>query len=127
MGRSADVPPLRPRPTLGMADMGMAGMAGMGGMDHGAMAGMDHSGMDHGGMSMRDPANAPPDMKVGVGVDMIAPLPQDRTGPPGLGLEDVGHRALTYRDLVALAPHRHRRPPSRPQHLHPPGTMAPPL
>src|SRR3546814_939635 len=106
-----------------MADMGIAGMAGMGGMDHGAMAGMDHSGMDHGGMSMRDPANAPPDMKVGVGVDMIAPMPQDRTGHPGLGLEDVGHRALTYRDLVALSPNRDRRQPSRSMQIHLTGNM----
>src|SRR3546814_8734029 len=37
LGMTAPVPPLRPRPTLSMKDMGM------GGMDHGSMAGMDHS------------------------------------------------------------------------------------
>src|SRR3546814_18560710 len=79
--------------------------------------------MDQGGMSMRDPANAPPDRKVGVGVDMIAPMPQDRTGHPGLGLEDVGHRALTYRDLVALSPNRDRRQPSRSMQIHLTGNM----
>ncbi len=32
----------------------------------------------------------------------IAPAPVDRTGDPGLGLEDVGHKVLTYRDLMSL-------------------------
>ena len=129
MGMSAAVPPLRPRPTLGMEDMGMAGMGGASGVDHGAMghagggsmAGM--AGMDHGSMDMRDPANAPPDMKVGVGVDMIAPMPQDRTGEPGLGLANVGHRVLTYRDLVALKPNPDPRPPSRALEIHLTGNM----
>ena len=112
LGMAAAVPPLRPRPTLGMADMGM------GGMEHGSMAEMDHGDMD-----MRDPSNAPPDMKVGVGVDMIAPTPQDRTGHPGLGLEHVGHRALTYRDLVALEANPDPRPPSRELEIHLTGNM----
>src|SRR3546814_7917440 len=82
MGMTAAVPPLRPRPTLGMDDMGMAGMdhGSMGGMNHGSMPGMDHgamAGMDMGSMDMRDESLAPPDMKVGVGVDMIAMNPQD--------------------------------------------------
>ncbi|HEX7073288.1 MAG TPA: copper resistance system multicopper oxidase, partial [Hyphomicrobiaceae bacterium] len=145
---TAPVPPLRPRPTLGMADMGMGGMAGEAAgssdahMDHaatpnmdrgaaaegsrGAMAGMDHGSAGaagHSGMSTRDPANAPADMKVGVGVDMIAPMPQDRTGHPGLGLENVGHRVLTYRDLVSLAPNPDPRPPSRSLEIHLTGNM----
>jgi len=127
-GMTAAVPPLRPRPTLGMEDMGMAGMGGMSGMDHSAMgggtmagmAGMDHGAMD---MEMRNPANAPPDMAVGVGVDMIAPMPQDRTGHPGLGLTNVGHRVLTYRDLVALKPNPDTRPPSRAIQIHLTGNM----
>ena len=52
---------------------------------------------------MRDPANAP-QVRLGPGVDMIAPMPVDRTGDRGTGLEHVEHRVLTYRDLVALAP-----------------------
>jgi len=42
MGMTASVPPLRPRPTLTMRDMGMGSMdhSSMAGMDHGAMAGM---------------------------------------------------------------------------------------
>src|SRR3546814_16960487 len=49
LGMSAEVPPLRPRPTLGMDDMGMGGMShgSMGGMSSGSMAGMDH-GDGHG-------------------------------------------------------------------------------
>src|SRR5690606_12577866 len=135
MGMSAPVPPLRPRPTLSMKDMGMGDMQGMdhgaasgsgshAGMDHGsmagttggaaapasgAMAGMDHgadasamAGMDHSSMDMRDGSTV--SFPVGVGVDMIAPSPVDRTGDPGIGLEDVGHRVLTYKDLVSLTP-----------------------
>ncbi|CAN5254746.1 copper resistance system multicopper oxidase [soil metagenome] len=126
-GMTADVPPLRPRPTLGMDDMGMAGMSEMSGMDHGAMghgrAMSGTSGMEHGDMEMRNPANAPPDMAVGAGVDMIAPMPMDRTGHPGLGLTDVGHRVLTYRDLVSLEPNPDTRQPSRAIEIHLTGNM----
>lgn len=127
LGMTAPVPPLRPRPTLGMDDMGMASMGGMSGMDHSAMGhgGSSMQGMDHGemNMDMRNLANAPPDMKVGVGVDMIAPMPQDRTGHPGLGLTDVGHRVLTYRDLVSLEPNPNKREPSRAIEIHLTGNM----
>src|SRR3546814_5252720 len=112
-------PPLRPRPTLTMKDMGM------GGMDHGSMAGMDHGAMaagasaaaGHGnshsmsGMNMRDKSLVPDSVKVGVGVDAIAMSPIDRTGDPGVGLEDVGHKVLTYRDLMSLTPNPDTRPP----------------
>jgi CopA family copper-resistance protein len=124
-GARAPVPPLRPRPTLGMRDMGM---------DHGANTGtppetdphaghqMDHSQMDHSqmghgapadhsGMSMRDKSAV--DFPVGAGVDMIAPMPMDRVGDPGVGLDDVGHRVLTYRDLVSLKPATDQRAPTR--------------
>jgi CopA family copper-resistance protein len=111
-GMAAPVPPLRPRPLLTMADMGM------GGMDHGSM-----SGMAHGEMEMRNPANAPPDMAVGVGVDMVAAMPMDRTDHPGLGLENVEHRVLTYTDLVALKPNKDQRPPSRSLEIHLTGNM----
>src|SRR3546814_20973674 len=82
-----------------MDDMGMGVMdhGSMGGMEHGSLPGMDHgamggmgqgggmAGMDMGSMDMRDESLAPPDMKVGVGVDMIAMDPQDSAGKPGLG------------------------------------------
>ena len=111
-GMHAEVPPLRPRPTLGMADMGM--------MDHAVMG---HGDMERGAMDMRDASKLPPSVKLGVGVDMIAPEPQDRTGHPGLGLDVVGHRALTYRDLVALKPNPDPRPPSRSLEIHLTGNM----
>jgi FtsP/CotA-like multicopper oxidase with cupredoxin domain len=73
-------------------------------------------------MNMRDPANAP-GVRLGPGVDMIAPMPRDRTGDPGLGLDDAGHRVLTYRDLKALVPHPDQRPPGRTVEIHLTGNM----
>ncbi len=116
-GMPAAVPPLRPRPTLGMDDMGM---------DHGSPPGTAHAGMagmDMGAMNMRDKSLAPPDMKVGPGVDMIAMNSQDGAGKPGLGLDDVGHRVLVYTDLVALTPNADSRPPSRSLEIHLTGNM----
>jgi CopA family copper-resistance protein len=99
-GMTAEVPPLRKRPLATMKDMGMD----MSGHAHGAGHEMS--------MDMRDPANAP-QVKMGPGVQMIAPMPMDRTGEPGLGLDDVGHRVLVYKDLVALEWNPDTRAPSR--------------
>lgn len=153
MGMQAEIPPLRPRPTLGMDDMGMSHgqMAGMDhgsmSMDHGAMPGMSHqpastaqhgsaapgmaqhgssdemAGMDMSGMDMRDPSRATADMEVGPGVDMLAMDPQDSAGKPGLGLENVGHRVLVYTDLIALDPNPDPRPPTRSVEIHLTGNM----
>ena len=133
-----------------MKGMNMGGSGAMAGMDHGAaghdmaampgMAGM--SGMaaapgmaapkprgsdamgDMGGMkmSMRDPQNAP-GVKLGPGVQTIAPMPMDRTGEPGQGLESVGHRVLVYKDLVALTPSADPRIPTRALDIHLTGNM----
>ncbi|MFZ5670770.1 MAG: copper resistance system multicopper oxidase [Pseudomonadota bacterium] len=122
-GMVAPVPPLRPRPLATMKDMGMDhGGMDMTGMDHGPGDGgmtMDMSGMD---MSMRNPDNAP-QVKMGPGVQMISPMPTDRTGEPGQGLEDAGHRVLVYRDLEALEPNPDARAPSRALELHLTGNM----
>jgi len=117
-------------------------------MDHSAMAGMDHSAMpgmamapappgmgpprtrgsdtmgSMAGMSMnmRDYSKAP-QIKKGPGVQMIAPMPMDRTGEPGLGLESVGHRVLVYKDLIALEPNPDQRPPGRALDIHLTGNM----
>jgi CopA family copper-resistance protein len=118
LGMTAPVPPLRERPTLSMRDMGMAGM------DHGAMGhetGGETAAMDHSNMAMRDGSRV--DFPVGVGVEMIAPNPVDRTGDPGIGLENVGHRILTYRDLASLAPNRDTRAPTRRIDIHLTGNM----
>ena len=102
-------------------------------MDHSAHAASapaaDHSGhaapssgtgeMD---MSMRNPKNAP-QVKMGPGVQTISPMPQDRTGDRGQGLEDVAHRVLVYTDLVALEPNPDPRPPSRTKEIHLTGNM----
>ena len=124
---------------MGMSHGGM----GHGGMSHGgeagaAPSGVDHAAMGHGAaashapgmapprqrgsdvmgdmggmeMSMLDPLNAP-QVKLGPGVQMIAPSPMDRTGEAGVGLESVGHRVLVYKDLVALEPNPDTRAPSR--------------
>jgi CopA family copper-resistance protein len=147
-GMSAPVPPLRARPLATMRDMGMdmssmsmpampSGDAGI--SDRSAMGGprstsppgtaqprprgSDVMG-DMGGMkmSMRDPLNAP-EVKLGPGVQMIAPMPVDRTGEPGQGLEAVGHRVLVYKDLVALTPNADLRAPTRALDIHLTGNM----
>lgn len=142
-GMAAEVPPLRKRPLATMLDMGMGDMGGMGGsksgMDHGempgmasgAMASMDHStmtgmsgmaGMDHGSMKMRDFANAP-QVKRDPGVQTISPMPVDRMDEPGQGLEDAGHKVLTYHDLVALDRNPDVRAPDRSLDIHLTGNM----
>ena len=124
LGMTAEVPPLREVPNLTMRDMGMGG--GADGMDHAAMGHAAPAGgaaMDHGGMNMRDPDNAPPDMAVGVGVDMIAMDPANRLGERPTGLETVPHRVLVYTDLVSLAPNKDPRPPSRTMEIHLTGNM----
>ena len=150
-GMRAEIPPLRERPTLGMGDMGMAhpsghdagaargdsGMhAGHGGtaaaaVDHAAMghaspqAASPATGtppaMDHANMDMRDKSKV--SFPVGVGVDMIAPMPVDRVADPGIGLEDVPHRVLSYRDLISLKPRTDLREPTRMIEVHLTGNM----
>jgi hypothetical protein len=73
---------LRERPLLTMKDMGM-----------------DMPGMDMKGMKMRDHANA--QVKMGPGVEMINPMPMDRTGDPGIGLDGSASRADLSRSCRA--------------------------
>lgn len=115
------------KPDSGMAGMdhaamghdmaaGAAGaMAGMAPQAGAGMAGMDHSAM--GGMNMRDPKNAP-QVRMGPGVQTIAPMAMDRTGDPGQGLENVGHKVLVYRDLMALTRNPDIRAPDRAMEIH---------
>ncbi|NTZ41719.1 copper resistance system multicopper oxidase [Altererythrobacter sp. SALINAS58] len=126
----------------GSAGAGSGGHAGMnhGAMDHAAMGHSGHAGhgpanapaaagsataaaMDMGDMSMRDTSLLPPDVKVGPGIDMVAMAPADRMSDPGIGLSEVPHRTLAYTDLVALAPNRDLRPPSREMEIHLTGNM----
>lgn len=113
-GMRAQAPTKRKRPVLTMKDMGMD-MAGMSGMAH-----------DMHNMSMRDGSNAP-QVRLGPGVDMINPMPMDRSGDPGIGLDatyvGTDHRVLTYRDLVALAVNPDTRPAEREIEVHLTGSM----
>ena len=110
-------------PAMDHAAMGHAPAGGMQGMDHGAAKPGDATaGMDMGTMDMRDFSKAP-QVKKGPGVQTISAMPMDRTGDPGQGLEDVGHRVLTYRDLVALDRNPDVRAPSRELEIHLTGNM----
>jgi len=144
-GMNAEVPPLRKRPLATMKDMGMGAMDQDGGnasgsdaacppehaaMGHctpvGAAPAEDHGAMGHGsgGMqhSMRD-FSAAPQVKRDPSVQTISPMPVDRMGEPGQGLEDVGHKVLTYRDLVALDRNPDVRAPGRSLDIHLTGNM----
>ena len=122
-GARAPVPSLRDPVLLTMTDMGH------GGMDHsgGGHSNMGHApstgGMDHGSMKMRDTSSLPPNVAVGPGIDMVSANPADRMGDPGLGLDNVGHKVLTYRDLTALEPNDDPRKPSRHMQIHLTGNM----
>ncbi|AZS22414.1 MULTISPECIES: copper resistance system multicopper oxidase [unclassified Caulobacter] len=108
-GMTAVVPPLRKRPLASMKDMGM------GNMHHG----MDMPGMD---MPMRAQSNAP-NVPLTPGVQTISPMPMDRMAEPPQGLEDAGHRVLTYADLASLYPPKDPRPPGRTIEIHLTGNM----
>lgn len=102
-GHIAIPPPLRETPTLSMVDMGMMDHAAMGHGDMGDMG--DMGAMDH---DMRDTSKLPEDVKVGPGIDMVAPAPMDRMNFPGIGLDEVTHRVLRYTDLKAAKSNPHR-------------------
>ena len=119
--------------TMGAMDHSSMGQGSVTGMDHAAMghgamagsqpmAGHDMGSMDMGAMNMRDFSNAP-QVKRGPGVQTISPMPMDRTGEPGQGLEDVGHKVLVYKDLMALDRNPDVRAPSRSIDIHLTGNM----
>ncbi|MGE0182056.1 MAG: copper resistance system multicopper oxidase [Parvularculaceae bacterium] len=142
----ATVPLLRERPTLTHKDMGMAAMGHgvMGGMDHGSMghggekaASMDHGAMGHASMAGMESSAAPKaemvsmsgdamqehNHKTGAGVDNVAMAPTNRLDEPGLGLEDVPHRALRYSQLRSLERNPDTRAPGREIEIHLTGNM----
>ena len=122
-GARAPVPSLRDPVLLTMTDMGHGGMDHSGG-DHSNMGhATSTGGMDHGVMKMRDTSSLPPNVAVGPGIDMVSANPADRMGDPGLGLDNVGHKVLTYRDLTALEPNDYLRKPSRHMQIHLTGNM----
>jgi CopA family copper-resistance protein len=139
-GMEAEVPGRRPRPTLGMADMGMdhgamEGMEGMapdstvsaGGHEGHAMPGMEVPGMD------MSPANGAPGALPqpfmhgpdhhGPANAAVAMTSMSRLDEPGLGLGDDGWRVLRYTDLRTLEARHHLAPPDREIELHLTGNM----
>ena len=144
--------PLATMKDMGMGDMDMSG-GSMEGMDHSGMATgaavaadcspehakmghctpadaapatASHSAMGHGSggkdHSMRDFSVAP-QVDKNPGVQTISPMPSDRMGEPGQGLENVGHKVLTYHDLVALDRNPDVRAPDRSLDIHLTGNM----
>ncbi len=101
-GMTADIPPMRDRPLLTMADMGMAhgheGHGSMSGMDHGAMKGMDHGSMGaKGGMGGMDHSAH----------GSMGSKKSDPFYAPGSGLAPSaanGGKFLSYKDLKAQKP-----------------------
>src|SRR3546814_10283762 len=75
--------------------------------------------MEH---SMRD-FDVAPQVKRDPSVQSISPMPVDRMGEPGQGLEDVGHEVLTYHRLVALDRNPDVRAPGRSLDMHLTGNM----
>ena len=137
-GMTADVPELRERPLLTMTDMGMAHGNGHGhGESESESESMDHAGhsghmghMGHAGAPEREEhekANAPVAMRhahtIGPGVDNVIEVAYDRLDHPGIGLENVPHRVLRYRDLRSLRENIDLREPGRSLELHLTGNM----
>ncbi|WP_443028769.1 copper resistance system multicopper oxidase [Sphingopyxis sp. H050] len=125
MGAESGAAPMEMPAGETMPGMDMSGAAApaagaMAGMDHSSMGGM--AGMDHGSMKMRDFSVAP-QVDKNPGVQTISPMPPDRMGDPGQGLEDVGHKVLTYHDLVALERNPDVRAAERSLDIHLTGNM----
>ena len=114
-GMTAPLPERRKRPVLSMADMGMAGMD-MKGMD-----GMKDMKMDMKSEPVPIKKHGPD--KHGPGNSMIAEMPRNRLGDPGVGLENTGTRVLVYNDLRSVTPGYDKRAPEREIELHLTGNM----
>ena len=115
MGHGSAAVPAPATPPMNHAAMGHA-------MAPSTRAGQPSTPMNHRSTAMRDFANAP-QVDKNPGVQAISPMPVDRMGDPGTGLEDVGHRVLTYRDLIALERNPDVRAPSRRLDIHLTGNM----
>ncbi|MCH8082047.1 MAG: copper resistance system multicopper oxidase [Proteobacteria bacterium] len=114
-GMTAPLPERRKRPVLSMADMGMADMD-MKGMD-----GMKDMKMDMKSEPVPIKKHGPD--KHGPGNSMIAEMPRNRLGDPGVGLENTGTRVLVYNDLRSVTPGYDKRAPEREIELHLTGNM----
>ncbi|GJL93534.1 copper resistance system multicopper oxidase [Hyphococcus sp.] len=79
------------------------------------MTGMSH---DMSGGAMQEHNHV-----TGAGVDNVAMAPTNRLDEPGLGLENVPHRALRYSQLRSLEPNPDTRAPEREMEIHLTGNM----
>ena len=139
-GLAAAVPTTRPRPMLGMEDMGMVHSTDMDMANHGG-SGSEHSstpGLAHQmhasdhlqktGSVMLPTQGLPerimhgPDSH-GPGSITMAMSAYRQTNDPGVGLGDDGRRVLTYGQLECLETPADRRPPTREFDLHLTGNM----
>jgi len=127
-GMTAAVPPLREPPQRTMIDMGMRhGDMGEGQVDQGEHQGHGGHASGHGGHPMGEAAGSivarhGPDHH-GPGNVAVAEVQRNRLGEPGTGLEDTGHRVLTYAQLRNVLPMQDRREPSPTYELHLTGNM----
>ncbi|RYE03134.1 MAG: copper resistance system multicopper oxidase [Sphingomonadales bacterium] len=114
MGSAAPADPCPPEhAAMGHCTPGPGATAGQAGTDHGS------TGMKH---SMRD-FSAAPEVKKTPTVQTISPMPADRMGEPGQGLEGVGHKVLVYTDLMAVERNPDVRAPDRALRIHLTGNM----
>ena len=100
----------------------------MSGMDHSMHSskpdgGADHSGHDMSGHEGHDmkAADWPVETKhieKGPGVANVNMMPISRLDEPGIGLENVGHRVMTYTQLRSLERNPDLRPPEREMEIH---------
>lgn len=118
-GLHVEVPPLDPRPSLSMADMGHGGMSHEG-MSHDAPHGGMHEGHEPPPPSM--PVH-PPTEQGNPLVDMQTMMPTARLDDPGIGLRENGRRVLTYADLKSAFEDPDGREPARTIELHLTGHM----
>ena len=93
--------------------------------DMASMPGMseDKSGMSSMSHDMSGGAMQEHNHKTDAGVDNVAMAPTNRLDEPGLGLEDVPHRALRYSQLRSLDPNPDTRAPEREMEIHLTGNM----
>lgn len=120
-GMAGEIPPLRPRAILTMADMGSHHGMDHGGMDHGSMdhSAMDHGEMDHGAMDHSAMNHSTMDHgsmdHAAMGHGSTPPVPANGDGPPQ-GWDQAGtppgRRALTYADLKSLTKNTDTREPA---------------
>ncbi len=128
-GMAAAVPPLRQPPRRTMIDMGMShGDMGEDGRGHGGHHGHGDHGAGNGAQQPMGATAGPivarhgPDQH-GPGNVTVAEVQRNRLGEPGTGLDDAGHRVLTYAQLRNVLPMQDRREPSRTYELHLTGNM----